>query len=203
MDARDRLVSAGLATVILPSGVAVRGRLPTTEDLYVRDLVPEDLLSIVGRFAMGATLKDIPEPDRPLWYRYLRLLVAAFIRAVRDEQGEWVPVSIRLEDTFTMDERDVDELEYIVLRLKTPDQVSALWRAEHGELTKEEALAIISAEAPKTMSGWATFRHLVAGLDPGQDGADVQPAAEPDARPNRAARRTRARRGTRVQAPSG
>lgn len=197
MDLREQLVKAGLREVNLPSGLTVRGVLPTVEALYLRDLVPAELVGVVTKFAMpGFNMDDLPDEERPLWFRFIRLQVAAFIREMRDPDGAWQPVTISIDDTLTMDQRDVDELEYIVLRIKTPRQVSAFWQGERGEITKEEANAIVQAEMAETIGGWAAFRHVIEGLVARPDSADVQPAAEQAARPNRAARRSRARRST-------
>jgi hypothetical protein len=193
---RHQFANAGLREVALPSGALVRGVLPTVEALYLRDLVPAELIGVVTKFAMpGFSSDDLPEEERPLWFRFTRLQVAAFLREIRDADGNWQPLNVSIDDTFTMDQRDVDELEYIVLRYKTPRQVSAFWQAQRGEITKEEANAIIEAEMADTIGGWATFRLILEGLVASQDGTDVRSEAKSDARPNRATRRGRGRRG--------
>ena len=198
--ALDRLVLAGVDDVHLPSGSVIRGRLPTVEDLAIRDLIPQDLLAIAARFTNLADTDPMrmSDEEKVEWQRFVRMFVANYIRAVRNDAGVFEPVAVSIDDTFTMDPRDIDELEYIVLGLKSAAQVSAIWQAVRGEITEEAALAVFKAEAVKTVPGWATFRGFAAGVDGQPGGAGVRPAAEPDARGNRAARRAGARRGART-----
>lgn len=187
-------LTAGVDVVHLPSGWVIRGRLPAVEDLYIREVVPDDLLNVAAQFAQGGSAASASEPDKARWHRFLRLLVAEYVVQVQ-VNGKWHDQVVTIEDTFTMDARDVDELEYIVLRLKTAAQVSATWQADRGEISDEAANEIWQREVARSLRGWSNFRALAEGLARGPDSADVQPTPESVARPNRATRRARAGRG--------
>lgn len=196
LTAAQRLTQAGLEVVELPSGFTVRGVLPTVEHLWLRGVVPMDLQAVAMRFQAGGTLDDLPKEEQQHWYRFLRLLVAHFVREVRVDEGAWEPASLSVEDTETMAPEDVDELEYIVLRTKTCRQVSATTMYLRGHISEAELQAIVEAEMPKTVGGWATFRHFIGVDRASRNSQDVRENAQSTVRPNRASRRARARRRT-------
>ena len=118
---------AGLTDAIpLPSGWRVRGVLPMLHTLIRRDLLPSHLLEVALR---GADPKWLAE-DEPEGKRsddsadYIDALVAAFPRMVQaPDSDEWVPVALEAADLATMDQRDVDVMAGLVLRLKTPQDI--------------------------------------------------------------------------------
>jgi len=53
---------------------------------------------------------------------YLALLITHYVTESRDPEGAWQPVTLTAADLETMDQLDVDQLEDLVLRLRTPEQ---------------------------------------------------------------------------------
>jgi hypothetical protein len=152
---------ADLTEVTLPSGARVRGHLPTLGTLLRRDLLPRDLLAIALKAANPAWLtatRALDPKDGAQAQAYLAVLVAAFPRE-RCEAGsdDWRPWRITPDDLVNdaVDELDIDALENLVLRLVSPDELTAASRSILGLPDEEEATAGIA--------GWTGFHGEPGG----------------------------------------
>lgn len=91
------------------------------------DLLPTHLAEVALR---GADPKWLAEPEhreeRAAKAReYMDVLIAAFPRQVcAPGSEEWAPVTMTTADIATMHQGDVDALEDLVLRIRTPEQVN-------------------------------------------------------------------------------
>lgn len=124
---------ADLTEVMLPTGASVRGHLPTLGTLLRRDLLPRDLLDVALRAADPAwlTIARAIDPDEGKKARaYLGVLVAAFPRQRCEPGGEWQPWRLTAENTTddSVDELELDALENLVLRLVSPEELTAASR---------------------------------------------------------------------------
>jgi hypothetical protein len=151
--------TAGLVEVGLPSGYRVRGVLPMLHTLTRADLLPTHLLEVALK---GADPKWLAEADKDegrakRTREYMDVLIASFPREVQAPgTDEWEPVSLTPADFATMDQADIDALEDLVFRLRTPEQVEAN----------------IAPEDP------APFRDERQHAAAGEDGEDVGDEAE-------------------------
>jgi hypothetical protein len=195
-------LTSGLFEVELPSGWRVRGRLPTAHDLATRGLLPDRLLEAALRGADPKWLlgEDLTAEQRQERYRrrveYLRFLVARSIREVCQD-GEWRPVEFEaLVDALgnaerppTIDDLDVDALEDVVLRIRTPQQVTDVARAIRGEQPAGEAEVAIADLEP--------FRGGAGRAAPDTDDAPLGNSPELLSGHLGPGGRVRSRRGTR------
>ncbi|MBA2439582.1 MAG: hypothetical protein H0V50_02780 [Thermoleophilaceae bacterium] len=188
----------GLVEVILPSGLRIKGKLPLTQEMVVRQLVDTQLISaVVALEERGVETYD--DDERVTWLAWQRAKAAAYIREAYNPATEkWesaVVTPAMLGNGVPPD--DVDALENIILRRETPAQVTARSRFVSGDITVDELKRILAEEASGTIAAWSSFRPLGQRSDPGEDGPDLRNQAKRPARAPRAVRRARARSGTR------
>lgn len=192
MSVIDAWAKGGLEVVDLPSGLRVRGKLPTVQDLVLNGVAPSELLArALPLFSRGVETFD--EAEQRTWIAYQRVLAAAFVReAWNPETEKWEPALVTPEMLANgVPPDDVDALEDIILRRRTAGQVTALTRFSRGEIDADELRQVVATEAAGTVNAWSAFRPEPAGAPPGTDGADVADAPE---RPARAERRRRGAR---------
>lgn len=190
----DAWAEGGLAEVILPSGLKIKGKIPLIQDMIVNHLADATLIQAVMPLG-DKPIEQYDEGERALWITWQRVQAAAYVRyAWNPATQEWEPAVVTPEMLMNgVPPADVDALEDIVLRRRTPAMVSALSRLNAGEITPEELKRIVTEEASGTVSAWSSFRQGQRGDAPGPDGGGVAgEAVEPD-RPNRSVRRARAR----------
>lgn len=168
--ALDAIESAALVDVTLPkSGGRVRVEPSNLVQLMADGLLPQPLLDAV--LSSGSVDRD-PRADFDAGVELMHVTrerAAAAIRAIWSNDT-WVPVTV------------------------APERFGK-WPAEDRREVVRVALGEEIAEVG--IDDLATFRDDAAGPAPGEDGADVQPAAVEPARPDRAARRARSRPGAR------
>lgn len=242
-DLTANLWNAGLVAVDLPSGIRIRGVLPGIPELARHGLIPQDLRAAALHFADPAWMRaegESPEEaaKRQLeWRRLVRLQVARFPQDI-EVDGEWKPLGLTLEQRIerigtpehpgTMDTLDVDVLEDLVLRYRTPDQISRRSRVMRGYGSIEDITYVLPELRESLDSGRMGgevaeyFTFLIGQLEAQLTEAGVTEAIEGkealatvtdlatfrgDGRgaPNRATRRSRARgvAGAGVHAPRG
>lgn len=160
--------------VLLPTGARVRGHLPTLGTLLRRDLLPRHLLSVALKAANPAWLtasRALDEDTGRQAQEYLAVLVAAFPRE-RAEVGsdEWRPWTLTPESLTddSVDELEIDALENVVLRLVSPDELTAASRALLG--MPEEP-----GEATAGIAAWAGFRGERDSGPADPDGEPLEP----------------------------
>ena len=116
--------TAGIREVLLPSGWRVKGVLPSAQSLARRDKLPSHLFEAAAHLGDREWSKE-PE-HRALLVEFIMLLMTSFPReTMAPDSDTWAPATMTPEDVATMEDLDVDLLEDLVLRLKTPDQVTA------------------------------------------------------------------------------
>lgn len=162
---------ADLTEVMLPTGASVRGHLPTLGTLLRRDLLPRDLLDVALKAADPAwlTIARAFDPDEGKKARaYLGVLVAAFPRQRCEPGGEWAPWTLTAESMTddSVDELELDALENLVLRIVSPEELTAASRALLG----------MPADEPEVpgIAGLAEFRGEPVGGAPDADGEGVE-----------------------------
>lgn len=161
---------ADLTEVLLPTGASVRGHLPTLGTLLRRDLLPRDLLAVALKSADPAwlTVARAFDPEEGAKARaYLNVLVAAFPRQRCEPDGAWQPWTLTAANLTddSVDELELDALENLVLRIVSPEELTAASRALLG-------LPVEEAEVPG-IAGLADFRGEPGGGAPDADGEGV------------------------------
>lgn len=197
---KERLLSAGLSKPItLPTGVRIKGAMPSMLNLIRRRMIPDDLMvTLVQAQAAEKDGKSLSEAEFDARIRNQHIEAAAFVRQVENEDGTWETVTLTEDDVRAMDHSDIDALISIVTSTATPTQVDADSRRALGLISKEEWTAIAEQEAAATVIGWREFRDNTPSPDAGSHGGEVRPPAErPDGPPKKPAR-SRARSGARL-----
>jgi hypothetical protein len=185
----DRLF-AGHDDLMLPdSGVWLRIRIPTAEQLLRRGLVPQRLLAAALSAGPKATALQIakvaesasPEEGKAMvdeGAHFVDEVIHLMIRARSEDGLAWEPWSPTLEQVAQLQVPDHEALAAIVERRTTPAMVTAYARWQHGLISEEEAKAARDAAAEGVVDAWESFRdwtgiHLV-----GPHGQDVGRQAE-------------------------
>jgi hypothetical protein len=198
MSVVEQWAKGGLEEVVLPSGFKIRGKLPLTQDLILAKVVDQSLVA-------AALALDDKEPatftddERSLWVEWQRVLAANFIREA------WDPKTRRWEEAKVtpamlangVPPDDVDALEDLVLRRRTPSMVTAHARFMANQIDADELKRVMSKEASGTIAAWSSFRPRAERGDRGKNGGDVREPAEPDAGDPGSGDRPSARRGAR------
>jgi hypothetical protein len=220
MEERDpvlaALQAAGTDLTMLPSGVEYRLEQVPVAEMIRTGFLPGQLRQLALRFAS----KEGVEPDKleleeqARWAELENLMISRWVTAVRwtcqcptctrrragaslepfEERPYKLTPEMLAADPPVMSRLDLVALHDIVLFARTSNQVDALARVAHGQMTGDEAGAIIDAEQANTLTGWASFRGQSGGLDAHAQRADLGAAAVGVSRPNRAARRAADRR---------
>lgn len=169
--------------VTLPSGLRLRGLLPTLNTLARRGLLTSDLYdAVLQAEAKPEWLVSAPsdgadaETKRRLWFA----LSAAFPRE-RWEAGVWVPwtlTTLEFEDLVV--EEDKDALLALVMRAQTADEITQ----ESLEILGSEPATADEEVPAETPSAWEPFRDDLGGDADREDGGSVaddaeQPAPDP------------------------
>jgi hypothetical protein len=196
------LSGALLAEVELPSGRRIRGRLPDAAQLLSRGLLPPELrpiaLQIETNLGAAAAIGDTNRAEE--LRRYQKIAIVDFIEEIWSEARQnWEPAEgLTVERLDRLDRRDIELLGDVVLRVRTPAQVTALSRWNRGQIDQAQYDRIIEKEAPATVLGWLDFR-LRRGRDAGSP--DGQGMGQPPKRPSDDSRSTRGLR--RRRGPGG
>lgn len=142
-----------------------------------RDLMPDQLRRVA---LLAADPEWVLEADRDEGRRaslreYIDLLVVAFpVYVCPPGADEWERVAMTVDDLATTDQRDLDAIGDVVLRLRTPEQVSAASRLILG-------LPPEPGDEEVSIPDLATFRgepdSAPAGDDSAAVGADPEPVA--------------------------
>ena len=166
--------------VTLPSGLRVRGLLPTLNTLARRGLLTSDLYAAVLKAEADPewlTSEPVAEAEREQKRRLWFSMAAAFPRD-RWAGDAWEPMAVtpsEVEDA--MSEDDKDALLALVQRVATPAQVTAISLYVLG-LGPDPSSEEVPAETP---SDWERFRDVPRGDAGGEDGGAVGDDAEPGA----------------------
>lgn len=203
MSVVEQWAHGGLVECDLPSGLRVRGKLASVQDLILARIVPQELLA-KAMALQGKAVEEFDEGERVTWIEWQRVQAAAFVREAWNADTEaWEPAVV----TPTMlangvPPEDVDALEDIVLRRRTPAQVTAGTRFLAGEIDEAELRRVMQEEAGGTVNAWSAFRRDAGGAAVRPDGPDVErPSVEPP-RDQRPRPRPRSRRRDR-RPPAG
>jgi hypothetical protein len=166
----DRLF-AGHDDVMLPdSGVWLRIRMPTPEQLLRRGLIPQRLLAAALAAGPGASQLKIakvaeqvsPEEGKAMLDegqsftdQVIRLMVRARRADLKSEWESWTPT---LEQVAQLQTADHEALAALVERRTTPAMVTAYAKMKHGLLSAEEATAERDRAAGEVVDAWESFR---------------------------------------------
>jgi len=175
-------LKSGRVEVTLPSGVRVRGFLPTLSALMRDRLLPNELYATAVKLAdptwirQNATSAD--DGFQGQANEVLNHLAASFVREEWDDhEGAWVPSHLTGADLDgpdqTIEPGDADALIALALRLKTPAEIS-----EVAGVTERVDASTGVEEVPAAIPAWEPFRDEPGGAEAGEDGAGVQPAPE-------------------------
>lgn len=204
-----------------PPGFGARIRLVEIEELVRSRSAPADLrrkvMAAGEKVAAGGEAPKDPDSEvLDLTADLLEWQVAGLVRALRSApDAAWEPVSLTPAILAELPWRTQAALRDIAHRRKTPAMVTAMVRRMRGEISEEEAVAVLQAERPKLSASWESFRDERGGPGPGAGGEDVEPEpvelpAEPrprgGSRPRRGARAAGdgvGRRAAEAAAPRG
>jgi hypothetical protein len=205
LTARERWAAAGITAFRLPSGFIVSGVWPSFTELTSRGVLPWPLRRAVLEHT-GAKLDELTEEQIQQNIEQRLRVAASFVRQLLDDEtGEWEPMTLTYDELSdgSLPGDDVEALDTFVAMGGLIGPEAAAW-ALH--LESEIALGLRDRDdispAPEE-SGVASltdFREERGSEDAGRDGEGVEPAPVADARPNRSARRTDARRRPRAEA---
>jgi hypothetical protein len=181
MGAKELLQAFGLSEVELPQpdGWAARIRLPTPQELMRQGEMDPSMRRALLK------MREAPDTDEPtdeqvdLGVDFTFVRAARMIRAIRQgRDGEWEPMRFTIAEFLDMPTEAQDALVSIATGERTPAMVSALVRRHRGEITSEEAAALIDADSATRAEAWDTFRREPAGDRPGADSGRVAEGAE-------------------------
>jgi hypothetical protein len=169
-------LQSGIVEVLLPSGAQVRLVRPSLRHLIRYGILPSRLHEPALRAADKDWLTEAGHQDerQVLIGEFMSFLVATSIRAVRDGD-EWVPVRMDPDAVPDVDQADLDALEDIVLRDRTPAEVTARSRRLLGLPPDDEPDEEVSVSALED------FRGEPGGAEGGADSEPVGAAPLPDA----------------------
>lgn len=174
MDAQEQLSGfgqAGLTTVLLPSGYRVRGVIPGLAALAQAGRIDRRVLVAVARLGTQRWWTEPAETSEAQEDEavddWLDAAIAGYCREAIDPPGdllgEWKLVRLTAADVRTMDQRDRLWLAFLVLRLRTAEEVTAAI----------EAGLVDPEEAPGEIDRLAGFRDDRRGPVAGTDGESV------------------------------
>ena len=175
-------LKSGRVEVTLPSGVRVRGFLPTLSALMRDRLLPNELYATAVKLADPKWIRQhASDPDAEFQGEanaVLNHLAASFVREEwDDDEGAWAPVHLTGADLDgpeqTLEPGDADALIALALRLRTPAEISAVAGVTEGVNPSTD-----DGEVPAAIPAWEPFRVEPGGAEAGEDGAGVQPAPE-------------------------
>lgn len=175
--ARPDWLHSAVVEALLPSGQGVRLERPSLRHLIRYGVLPPHLLEAAVSAADPEWLTEPEQADerQARVGEYLSTLVAWALRETCDPDGEWQPVRVRPEDVPGIDRMDRDALEDLVLRVRTPAEVTATSRDRLGLSAEDEP------DEEVAIPGWADFRGQPGGAAAGDDGeplgADPEPVA--------------------------
>jgi hypothetical protein len=211
-DAIDKWITSGLRYVELPTGTAMRIRIPSAERMLRANVMPTDLREMAVKFATtGIALEAMDADGLDAFLQMKQIMVADCIREIyggekvdqeeREQDADgWQAVTITAADLdeFEIDPDDLSALSSIVMRQATVNMITAASRREHGRLDPALAAEIEQMEGGDTLPAWGDFREERRGADRGTDGGAMAEAPVEDAQDPRAGSRVRARRGARA-----
>jgi hypothetical protein len=158
-------------TVLLPSGYRVRGVVPGLAELAKRGLLDTRAQQAVLRLAASRFVEETTDAESADWQVAVDAYVAGFPREAQDPgSDEWKPAPLTIDDLANLDQRDRHLLQLLVLRIYTPEQITA--QVEAGEWDMEES---------GDLDSLAEFRDEPDGAAGRPDGEDVAdpPIADP------------------------
>jgi hypothetical protein len=193
--ALDSWRARALEEVTLPSGMQARIRKPRTDELLRAGGLPPDLRQAVMKVYSGSTkLEELEEEQLRAFLEQQDRLIASMVRELRaDDEADWEPVELTVDDMAALPPDDVEALKDIGNRSRSVEAITARSLMQRELLSRAKALAIEEEAKPGTIPGWTDFRDGQRGAEPGADGAGVAPVAIGDPSPRRDRRRARAR----------
>jgi len=181
---------SGLAETLLPqSGLWAQLRLPSLERLARRGLMPERLVQeVIGADgnagkAMEAVAAKTPDEQRAIieeGFQFNDSMVATMIVALKRQKDDpWEKVNLTpAQVPDVIPDRDLEALRRIANRDITPGMATIVARRIRGELTEDEATALVEEEAKhaaeRVVGGWSSFRGLGSGEEPRPDGKGLE-----------------------------
>lgn len=194
-----------------PPGFGARVRRVEVEELVRTQRLPRDLRDRVlregGKIASSAPYPEevTPEEVTPkmveLSTDLIEWQVASLVRALRPTpDADWEPVTLTPDVFAELPWRTQAALRDIAMGRKTPAMVTAMVRRMRGEISEDEALAVVSAERGKLTEGWSTFRDERRRARTGAGSGEVAPQPVELPAESGSDRGTRARRRARPAA---
>lgn len=210
-DAIEKWITSGLRYVELPSGIAMRIRLPSAERMLRSNTMPADLREMAVKFAStGIALEALDAEALDNFLRMKQIMVADSIREIyggdaetqeerEADRGGWEPVTITAADLeeFEIDPDDLSALSTICMRQATVNMITLASRRDRGLLDAKEAEAGIERERGETVPSWGEFRTDDGGAQSGSERAGVERAPEQHDPDHGSRRGDRVRRGAR------
>lgn len=206
-DLIDRWRDAGLRQVTLPSLTRMKIRIPAADMLVRSGAMPQDLRDVAIKFATsGISLEELDPEQIDQFLQLKNVLIASAVRElytgdadftdrIPNDDPAWMPISIRAEDLdgSEIDGDDLGALAAIVMRQRTPNQVTAAVWQDEGKLDRRTAEDFDAAERARgeTVTPFPRVPSDERGADAGADGEDVELPAESDGRDPRSSRRAR------------
>lgn len=179
--------SFGLEEVRLPDppGFEARIRLPSMSELMRKGEMPIELRRSLLSMKGQEQTSEPSDEQVDTGVDFTAVKAARMVRAVRIGDAEWEPVHLGVDDFLALPEKTQDALLEIVTGQRTPAMVTAIIRRKAGEISDEEAAAIVEAETPKLVKEWATFRDDGGSPESGGDSQGVEPTPIKPARSKR------------------
>ncbi len=179
--------SFGLEQVRLPDppGFEARIRLPSMSELMRKGEMPIELRRSLMSMKGQEQTSELSDEQVDTGVDFTAVKAARMVRAVRIGNAEWEPVRLGVDDFLALPEKTQDALLEIATGQRTPAMVTAVIRRKAGEISDEEAAAIVEAETPKLVKEWATFRDDGGSPDSGDDSQGMEPTPIKPARGKR------------------
>lgn len=200
---------AGQHTVMLPSGLWAKVRIPNAELLIRTGRVPEQLRAIAIRFATsGISVANVAPAEAQDFLNFVYVLVGESLLALApkgsdpDDEAAFTRVRLSGSELREMEipQEDLAAIVRIANRSESPAGVTTTSMIENGMGDAARAMRMTKAEAakPATIAEYAGFRGKRSGDPRGADGAEVRAAAVGDDGDRGSADRVRTRRSRRA-----
>jgi hypothetical protein len=188
-DMIDRWRNKGLRQVTLPSLTRMKIRIPSGDMLVRSGAMPQDLRALAIQFATaGIELEKLDETAIDQFLKMKNVLIAWAVREIytgeaefterlQDDDPDWQPISISADeiDDAELDGDDLGALAAIVMRQRTPNQVTAAVWQDEGKLDRRTLDNFLKDEAPTVGS----FRGDRGGAGSADAGGEREPVGLP------------------------
>lgn len=200
---------AGQHTVMLPTGLWAKVRIPNAELLIRTGRVPDQLRAIAIRFAtQGISAAGVAPTEAQDFLNFVYVLVADSLLALApagsdpDDEAAFTRVRVTFSELREMEipQEDLAAIVRIANRSETPESVTVTSMIGRGMHDSAKAMRMTKAEAakPATIADYAGFRGKRSSDPRGADGAEVRAAAVGDDGDRGSADRVRTRRSRRA-----